>query len=105
MFPWLKDDEALRVEVDTKPWFTDADNDVLTYYCLYSDGTPRPSWIGYNTQTGQLRGFPKATDPSEYMNLQFTAIDTKKGSYTYYKALLVDAAPKANVLYVTLYAS
>lgn len=33
------------------------------------------------------------SDSSEYMNLKFTAYDTKSGSYSYYKTLLVNVKP------------
>lgn len=50
------------LEVDTSAWFSDADGDTLTYQCTYSDGTDRPGWIGYDTSSGLLRGFPNASD-------------------------------------------
>lgn len=36
------------------------------------------------------------------MNLRFTAYDTKDGSFSYYKTLLVNVRPQARVIYKTL---
>ena len=77
----------------------------MTYACTYSDGTARPNWIGYDTISGELRGFPKMADSSELINLRITAFDSKEGSYSYFKTILVNAPPKVLVTYITLYAS
>ena len=67
-----------------------------------SDGTDRPSWIGYDTSTGELRGFPNTTGSSQYLNLMFTAFDTKEGFYSYHKTLLVDSKPMTKSLFKIL---
>ena len=101
--PFVKDDFANLLEIDTSDWFTDDDGDTLTYKLTYSDGIERPNWIGYDINTGILRGYPALADSSELLNLRFTAYDTKDGSYSYYKTLLVNAEPITRVIYKTLY--
>eukprot|EP00347_Sterkiella_histriomuscorum_P021608 403333387 len=103
LFPWVKDDYSNMLEILTAAWFTDKDSDTLTYQCTYSDGTERKKWIGYDINTGILRGYPMVSDASEYMNLKFTAYDTKSGSYSYYKTLLVNVQPKRASVYKVLY--
>ena len=65
----------------------------MTYACTYSDGTIRPGWIGYDIVSGELKGLPKVSDASELINLKISAFDTKEGSYSYYKTLLLNTAP------------
>jgi hypothetical protein len=59
--------------------------------------------MGYDINTGILRGYPDVTDASEYMNLRFTAYDENDGSYSFYKTLLVNVEPRAIRIYKTLY--
>ena len=90
------------LNVFTSTWFRDPDGDTLNYQCTMSDGTDRPSWIGYDTSTGELRGFPNMTGSSQYLNLMFTAFDTKEGFYSYHKTLLVDSKPMTKSLFKIL---
>lgn len=89
--PFVKDDLANLLEIDTSAWFTDDNGDTLTYKLTYSDGIRRPNWMGYDINSGIFRGYPALADSSEYMNLRFTAYDTNDGLYSYYKTLLVNA--------------
>jgi hypothetical protein len=102
--PFVEDDLAYILEVDTSEWFEEDDtDDTLTYELTYSDGTTRPNWMGYNINTGILRGYPDITDASELMNLRFTAYDENDGTFSFYKTLLVNVEPRAIRIYKTLY--
>ena len=78
-FPWVIDDYHENVVfLDSSVWFDDLDaTDVLTYDLTLSDGTPRPDWIGFIRSSGEMKGSPSVTDASSYINLKFTAFDTK----------------------------
>jgi hypothetical protein len=68
------------LDIDTSEWFTDPDaSDTLSYTLTNSDSSTRPNWLGYDTTTGILRGFPSSTTSSEFLNLRFTAIDDYDG--------------------------
>jgi len=58
-----------------------------------SDGTERPAWMGYTTDTGFFRGWPHLSDASAFMNVRFTIIDDNDGSHSFYKTLLVNSEP------------
>lgn len=102
IFPFVKDDYSNMLNIFTATWFTDPDSDTLTYSLTMSDSSDRPQWIGYDKGTGELRGYPMISDASRYMNLRFTAYDTKDGSYSYYKTLLVNVLPRRKVIYKEL---
>ncbi|CDW71340.1 ig family protein [Stylonychia lemnae] len=99
IFPWVKDDYSNIINIFSATWFTDPDLDTLTYSLTMSDSTDRPLWIGFDKGTGELRGYPMVSDASRLMNLKFTAFDTKDGSYSFYKTLLVNVKPKNRVIY------
>jgi hypothetical protein len=82
------------LDYDTSVWFKEIDTgDSVTYSCTYSDGTPRPGWIGYDTLTGKMRGWPAYSTTREQINLKFMATDTRGGVQTYYKNLDISALP------------
>jgi len=106
LFPWLEDDDVDDlVHVFTGTWFTDADGDTLTYELTMSDGRRRPNWIGYSPVSGEMRGSPAVADASSLLNLKFTAYDTKEGSYSFYKSILINTTPQNKVGHVVIEAS
>ena len=77
--------------------------DTLTYQLTQSDGSLRPNWIGFISSSGELQGNPQLSDSSSYLNLKFTAFETKQGSYSLYKTLLVNTFPrKVDIAYFTI---
>jgi uncharacterized repeat protein (TIGR01451 family) len=59
--------------------FSDQDGDTLTYSATLADGTPLPSWLTFNPQTGTFSGTPAAGDVGS-LNVQITADDGNGGT-------------------------
>lgn len=85
IFPFVKDDYGNLFVAQIAPWFTDHDSHTLTYDMTYSDNTDRPSWIGFDYNSGEMRGYPLQKDGSELINLKISAFDTKNGVNYYMK--------------------
>lgn len=57
------------------PTASDADSDVLTFSI-----TNQPSWLSFNTTTGQISGTPSESDVAIYSNIIITADDSRGGT-------------------------
>ena len=57
-------------EYNFQPTASDADGDTLTFSIAN-----RPSWAGFNTSTGRLRGTPDVTDADVYRNIVISVSD------------------------------
>jgi len=56
--------------------FTDPDGDVLTYVVTQADGTPLPTWLDYDPDTGTISGNPPASAGGTTVKIKVTAEDT-----------------------------
>lgn len=59
-FPGLLDKDAPppSVSIPLPTWFTDPDGGSLMYSVTLSDGSQRPEWMLYESQTETLKGYP-----------------------------------------------
>ena len=101
-FPFIKDDFGNVFVAQIAPWFYDYDGHTMTYDMSYSDATDRPAWIGFDYNSGEMRGYPMQKDGSELINLRISAVDTKEGVNYYMKTLLVNSYPNTTISYKTI---
>ena len=66
------EDQAFSFDVSS--FFSDPDNDTLTYSFTTSDGEPLPSWLSFNAATGTFSGTPTNRDIQD-VTVTVTATD------------------------------
>lgn len=55
--------------------FVDADGDVLEYDATQSDGSPLPTWLKFDPETGTFKGNPPASADGTTLDIKVTATD------------------------------
>lgn len=74
---------AGEVFIGTLPMdaFTDVDGDILTYSVALADGSPLPSWLSFDAETGSVFGLPQDADVGT-LSLVVTASDGQGSAAT-----------------------
>ncbi len=69
----VPEDSAINIVIPSGT-FSDPNNDVLAYSAVLSDGSPLPSWLGFDAATGTFLGTPTNSDVGT-LNIRIIASD------------------------------